>query len=279
MSSRLNPRDYDLGELRDAVRETPRRRRDGPGGPRRDDGRRDDSQNGHSPPRADSSSDADTSDDPRPNRTADGQYAERRSEEHSADQNRSDDGGSDRPRTEARTVGEHPSGGRTRGSGARFAGSPSRDRTADGSPRRRGRTGERDGFRRRGEARPDRSRNTGTSNRRDGADAGGFELLTHRSRGDVERPYLTRLPDGYGAQVEIFEWLERLLETCGSENAQDALAYYESVGWLSEDSREALEDFVEGLTAAEPPDPRQLDVDDHRESLRYVARLAHRVGR
>ena len=87
------------------------------------------------------------------------------------------------------------------------------------------------------------------------------------------------MPDSYGAQAEIFEWLEGLIATCGRESTLEALDYYESVGWLSEDSRESLEEFVEGLTSAEPPEPRSLDVDDHRDSLRYVARLARRVGR
>lgn len=111
------------------------------------------------------------------------------------------------------------------------------------------------------------------------AQSAGFNFLTGRSRGDIERPYLSRLPDEYDAQVEIFDWLEELLATCGRERTLEALTYYESVGWLSEGSRESLADFVEGLGAAEPPDPRSLDVDDHRRSLRYVARLAHRVDR
>lgn len=110
-----------------------------------------------------------------------------------------------------------------------------------------------------------------------GADA--FELLSRGGGGDVERPYLDRLPEGYDAQVEIFEWLEGLLATCGREPTLEAFAYYESVGWLSADSRERLEEFVEGLTVAEPPEPRSLEVSDHRESLRYVARLAHRIDR
>jgi len=105
------------------------------------------------------------------------------------------------------------------------------------------------------------------------------ELLSRFSEGDVERPYLTRLPDEYGAQMAIFDWLEGLMTTCGREGTLEALSYYESVGWLSAESRERLEDVAEGLAASAPPEPRPLDVDDHRESLRYVARLAHRVYR
>lgn len=104
-------------------------------------------------------------------------------------------------------------------------------------------------------------------------------MLAAASSGDVERPYLDRLPEGYRAQVEIFAWLEELLATCGQDATLDALEYYEDVGWLSEESRRGLEAFVDGLTDAEPPDPRPLEVDDHRTSLRYVARLARRVDR
>ena len=130
------------------------------------------------------------------------------------------------------------------------------------------------GTRRRPEARSERPCRGG---RRAGRGTGAFEL---RSLGAaVERPYLARLPDSYDAQVEIFEWLEGLLATCGREPALEALEYYESVGWLSGDSRESLEGFIEGLTAPEPPEPRSLDVDHHRESLRYVARLARRIDR
>lgn len=104
-----------------------------------------------------------------------------------------------------------------------------------------------------------------------------FELLSQLSRRGVERPYLTRLPDAYSAQLEVFDWLEALLSKGGLDATLEALEYYESIGWLSESSREHLEEFTGGLAASDPPDPEPLGVDDHRRSLVFIARLSHRL--
>lgn len=100
-------------------------------------------------------------------------------------------------------------------------------------------------------------------------------FLAKRSDSDVSKPYLDRLPDGYSAQLELFEWLDGLLSTAGRERTMAALDYYQSIGWLSEHSREKLERIASGLTVPDATD-RSLDIEDHRESLVYVARLAHR---
>lgn len=90
----------------------------------------------------------------------------------------------------------------------------------------------------------------------------------------TDRPYLPRIPGGYEAQLEIFEWLERLVARGGVETTREALKYYESVEWISEESRTDLEGFIDGLSAVEPSGSRRLSTDDHRMSLHYVARLA-----
>lgn len=100
-------------------------------------------------------------------------------------------------------------------------------------------------------------------------------FLAERSDSDVSKPYLDRLPDGYSAQLELFEWLDGLLSAAGRERTLAALEYYQSVGWLSEHSREKLEKIATGLTVPDAHD-RSLGVEDHRESLVYVARFAHR---
>ncbi|WP_181691845.1 FlaD/FlaE family flagellar protein [Natronomonas sp. LN261] len=105
-------------------------------------------------------------------------------------------------------------------------------------------------------------------------------FLAELSGPEVSRPYLDRLPDAYTAQLEVFEWLEGLLTAGGPDATTSALAYYESIGWLSERSREELEDVVSGLSAPGPGAAApSLGIDDHRESLRYIARLAHRRNR
>lgn len=311
MSSRLNPRDYDLGELRDAVHESSRSR-GGRRDDRRDDGRRDayseddradgpadgvgpaevhpSNGNGESPVEAQlpigGSPETNGSSGGEPGNEAASPSGDAEAGEDVAASRVGDrQSRADERVGSLRTTEDRPAVGRVRQNRGRFARSSSRDRTADGDPRRRddaradtgtarqpgGRTGR--------SGRVDRSGATAPDHRSHGTRSGGFELLSGGSGGDVERPYLDRLPQGYRAQVEIFAWLEELLATSGREATLEALSYYEAVGWLSGESREDLEAFLEGLTAAEPPDPRPLAVDDHRHSLRYVARLAQRVER
>lgn len=93
-----------------------------------------------------------------------------------------------------------------------------------------------------------------------------------------QRPYLRQVPAGYAAQREVLEWLDGLVSVAGVAATGEALSYYESVGWLTTDSREHLERFLQGLTASAPTDPRSLDVADHRRSLTRIARLAHRAA-
>lgn len=104
-----------------------------------------------------------------------------------------------------------------------------------------------------------------------------LEFFSRLDRGDVERPYLPRVPDGYDAQMDVLEWLERLLETGDPEAVRAALSYYESVGWLSADSRGHIEAFLEGLDGVDSGGADRLGIEDHRTSFRYVARLSARL--
>lgn len=94
-----------------------------------------------------------------------------------------------------------------------------------------------------------------------------------------EKPYLERLPDRYGAEVVVFEWLDFLINKAGFENTGNALEYYEEVGWMTETVREDLREYMRGFSEVESfdpdrPGPADLDVDDHVLSLVYIARLA-----
>lgn len=100
-------------------------------------------------------------------------------------------------------------------------------------------------------------------------------FLAELSESQVSKPYLDRLPDEYSAQLELFEWLDGLLSAAGREAATEALEYYRSIGWLSERSREELAEIAGGLAVSDAVDG-SLDIEDHRESLLYIARLAHR---
>ena len=119
------------------------------------------------------------------------------------------------------------------------------------------------------------------------------ELLRHSERDELvrlqsqfsaagalpEKPYLDRMPDQYSTEVVVFEWLDFLINKAGFENTGNALEYYAEVGWITEDVREDLREYMRGFSEVESfdpdmPGPADLDVDDHVLSLVYIARLA-----
>ncbi|CAI49434.1 fla cluster protein FlaD [Natronomonas pharaonis DSM 2160] len=346
MSSQLNPRDYDLGELRDAVRETTRRERrneqtrdeglddaDGEGGqpiePERSQqpretktetqGRR--SNTGSQPERPERR-DRRRGDEPaeyqpasqrRPGQTA---AAERDDPETPAEQPQTSVGGAEDAEaesTEALTSSESeagdafadassaqedafespggddsPSAATPTASTADTSTAPSATAESEPSPGAdagddtdsiaddpaaylQSRHEKRRAAGREPETGPDTERSDPAIAQED------FELLARLSENSDDRPYLQRLPDEYSAQLEIFDWLDTMVAKAGHESTVEALAYYESVGWLSEESRAQLEDFADGLAAADAGG-HPLTVADHRESLLYIARLAHRLG-
>ncbi|QLD87612.1 hypothetical protein HWV07_00600 [Natronomonas salina] len=85
---------------------------------------------------------------------------------------------------------------------------------------------------------------------------------------------LTQIPTAYTAQQEILDWMDGLLSASGPQGTMEALKYYEAIGWLSPECRDQLEKFAEGLRTAGCTDSRPLVIDDHRESLQYIATLA-----
>ncbi|MFB6083859.1 MAG: FlaD/FlaE family flagellar protein [Halorientalis sp.] len=89
---------------------------------------------------------------------------------------------------------------------------------------------------------------------------------------DLEKPYLDGLPESYAAEYVVFEWLEFLLSNFGYQGTNEALQYYESIGWLTEDAEAALNDYLLGLESPSE-EPRGGTVDDHKLSLVYIARL------
>jgi flagellar protein FlaE len=91
--------------------------------------------------------------------------------------------------------------------------------------------------------------------------------------GDMEKPYLTGVPDTYAAEFVVFEWLEFLLLHAGYQGASDAIHYYESIEWVGEDVASQLDDYLLGIDDAGTGGD-ELDVDDHMLSLVYVAKLA-----
>lgn len=99
------------------------------------------------------------------------------------------------------------------------------------------------------------------------------ELLPLEASSDADKPYLDTLPEHYAGEHLIFEWIEFLLLHAGYQGAIQALDYYESVGWITEDCQSTLNDYLLGLED-EPSNPSDLDIDDHLLSLVYIAKLA-----
>mgnify|MGYP006281301371 FL=1 len=100
------------------------------------------------------------------------------------------------------------------------------------------------------------------------------ELLPLEAGGDAEKPYLEALPEDNNGERLIFEWLEFLLLHAGHQGTREAISYYESVGWITEECESQLKDYMLGLDEQATSDPTDLDVDDHLLSLVYIAKLA-----
>jgi len=90
---------------------------------------------------------------------------------------------------------------------------------------------------------------------------------------DMEKPYLRTIPDTYAAEFVVFEWLEFLLLHAGYQGATEALHYYESIDWITEDAESRLNDYLLGIDNETANEGNELDVDDHMLSLVYVAKL------
>lgn len=100
------------------------------------------------------------------------------------------------------------------------------------------------------------------------------ELLPLEAQNDATKPYLDTLPEHYAAENLIFEWLEFLLLHAGYKGAMEALDYYESIDWLTEECESALNDYMLGLEESAGSETTSLDIDDHLLSLVYIGKLA-----
>ncbi|ADQ67604.1 flagellar protein d/e [Halogeometricum borinquense DSM 11551] len=102
------------------------------------------------------------------------------------------------------------------------------------------------------------------------------QLLIHETAaagGSLEKPYLSSVPKEYAAERVVFDWLEFLVLKGGFKRTMDALRYYHSVDWITEDVETELHDYLIGFSG-NVSDTTEFDVDDHHLSLLYVAQLA-----
>jgi archaellum component FlaD/FlaE len=89
-----------------------------------------------------------------------------------------------------------------------------------------------------------------------------------------QKPYLQRLPETDDARRIAREWVRGLVERAGSQGALEALVYYESLGWLTEATRNELEGYLLAVEYRPGGSLEDLTRADHVESLARTARLA-----
>ena len=100
------------------------------------------------------------------------------------------------------------------------------------------------------------------------------QLFLYQSAADeVTRPYLRSLPDSYASERVVFDWLEFLVLKSGFKRTFEALRYYRSIDWITDDVSSALEDYLIGFSD-DVDGGVDLSIEDHQLSLVYVARLA-----
>jgi flagellar protein FlaE len=115
----------------------------------------------------------------------------------------------------------------------------------------------------------------GSASARDSFRAGLYrELLPLEAGGEATKPYLHHLPETYAGEHLIFEWLEFLLLHAGYQGSLEAIDYYESVDWITEECESQLNEYMLGLDDRSGSEPANLDVDDHLLSLVYIAKLS-----
>ena len=84
------------------------------------------------------------------------------------------------------------------------------------------------------------------------------------------KPYLETLPEGFGAELLTVEWLEYLVTEVGIRETSRALEYYETIGWLTDETAAELDNYLDGLEAG---DRGSLSVEHHLRTLEYVDEL------
>lgn len=101
------------------------------------------------------------------------------------------------------------------------------------------------------------------------------------SRSDAARSQpdaaLPTLADTYATDILVFEWLTDLVTSAGPAATLRAIAYYEEIGWISEEVKAHLENTLSGpdldMTVDPSRSPDELNAEDHAESYEYIMKL------
>lgn len=87
----------------------------------------------------------------------------------------------------------------------------------------------------------------------------------------MSRPYLDTLPTGYRSEQIILDWVEFLVTTAGLSEATQALDYYESMEWISEEVNRELTEYLDLCRGYDTTGT--LTRDDHLKSLEFIESL------
>ena len=91
--------------------------------------------------------------------------------------------------------------------------------------------------------------------------------------------YLTEIPPRYTAESVVLEWTQFLVDVGGAVGATRALRQYREQGWITQRVERTVAEHVRNAAVAGgTEETRDLRVQDHRESLTYISRLAGDVN-
>ncbi|WP_449267321.1 FlaD/FlaE family flagellar protein [Halapricum hydrolyticum] len=85
------------------------------------------------------------------------------------------------------------------------------------------------------------------------------------------KPYLATMPEGYGSELIVIEWLEYLVGQVGIRSTAEAIDYYERIDWVSESVADSLQDYLRGFD--DDGSGGDLTIDHHTRSLKYIGQL------
>ena len=94
---------------------------------------------------------------------------------------------------------------------------------------------------------------------------------TSETTADEGKPYLATMPNGFGSELIVIEWLEYLVDEVGIRSTAEAIDYYERIDWVSEPVADDLQAYLRGFD--ERGVDADLTIDHHTQSLKYIGQL------
>lgn len=96
---------------------------------------------------------------------------------------------------------------------------------------------------------------------------------------DGTKPYLTKIPDGYSAELTVLEWMDYLRNHADTAETLRAIDYYRNIGWINERVANELTEVVMGFeqnghrSSDGDHNLSELTIDEHTHSLQYISQL------